>query len=126
MLIEFGIKFNDVQFEKYLRSGQGGGALNEFRAAIQLLNEGVKAMADKFDVLVEQVAKNTSVTQSAVALIDGLITRLDEAKDDPEQIAAIVADLETQRANLAQAVAQGTPSEPPTPEPVPEPTPEPE
>lgn len=68
-------------------------------------------MADKFDSLVAEVAANTSVTQSAIALIDGFIARFDEAKDDPEQIAALVTELRSNREGLADAITRGTPSE---------------
>lgn len=74
-------------------------------------------MADLFDDLKAEVAANTSVTASAIALIDGFISRFDEAKDDPQQIAELVSELRASKDSLAAAIVRGTPSEPSPTEP---------
>lgn len=79
------------------------------------LNRKVGRMADKFDVLTEEVAENSSVVQSAVTLLDGLVAQLTEAQNDPAQIAEIVANLKSQRTALAEAVAKNTPASPEPP-----------
>jgi ABC-type transporter Mla subunit MlaD len=69
-----------------------------------------KLMAD-FSELKAEVARNNSVVQSAVTLLQGLVTQLEDAKDDPEEIAAITSELKSQTDALAAAVATGTPAE---------------
>lgn len=73
---------------------------------------------DKFDVLVEEVTALSGVVQSAIVMIENLATQIEDAKDDPEQIAALVADLRGQKEALAAAVAANSePAVPPVDEP---------
>lgn len=69
-----------------------------------------KNTMDKFDGLLAEVAALTNVTKSAIALIDNLSDQLDEAKDDPEQIAGIVETLRENRQALADAIIANTPA----------------
>lgn len=88
------------------------------RKFLQFLIFGRSDFVDKFDILVEEVTELTGVVESAIRLIDGLAAQIEDCKDDPEQIAAIVANLQTQRDALAAAVAANT--EPVVPDPEPE------
>ncbi len=60
-----------------------------------------------------KVAKNTEVEQSAVELLGGLKTKLDEAiaTGDFAVLGALSAQLEKDTANLAAAVVANTPAE---------------
>ena len=85
------------------------------RKFLQFLIFGRSDLMSKFDVLTEEVAALTDVVASAVAVIDNLATQIEDAKDDPEEIAAIVADLRAQKDALAAAVAANTTPEVPPP-----------
>lgn len=58
------------------------------------------------------IEENTSVDQSAIALLEDLADRLDAAQDDPAAIADLAASIRTSSADLAAAVAANTPSGP--------------
>ena len=90
--------------------------LREIRKVLQFLIFGRSDFVDKFDVLVAEVTALTDVVDSAIAMIDGLAAQIEDCKDDPEQIAAIVANLQTQRDALAAAVAANTDEPEPPPE----------
>lgn len=86
------------------------------RKFLQFLIFGRSDFVNKFDVLTEEVAALTDVVSSAVAMIDNLASQIEDAKDDPEEIAVIVADLRAQKTALAAAVAANTVAvEPETP-----------
>lgn len=65
----------------------------------------------KFQPLIDEVTSLTSVVDSALALIDGMIAAVTAAKDDPAEIAEVVASFTAQRQRLADAVAANTPAE---------------
>ena len=67
----------------------------------------------KFQPLIDEVTSLTTVVDSALALIDGMIAAVEAAKDDPAEIAEVLAAFQAQRARLAAAVPANTPSEPP-------------
>ena len=72
------------------------------------------------DDLTTEVARNTSVEQSALVLIQGLAAQLAAAGTDPAKLAALTAQLSTSADALAAAVAANTPAAPaPTPAPSP-------
>jgi len=56
------------------------------------------------------VAADTSVTASAVTLLQGLAAQLAAAGTDPAALAAIVSDLNENTDALAAAVAANTPA----------------
>lgn len=82
-------------------------------AVLGRLERMVKTLADKFDVLVEEVAAEKTVIDGVVTLLERLDEQLADAKDDPEQIEAIRTDLAAQRQRLADAVVAHTPSQAP-------------
>jgi uncharacterized coiled-coil protein SlyX len=59
--------------------------------------------------LTTKVAEQGTVIESAVTLITGLAAQLQAAKDDPQQIQAIIDQVEAQRSALAAAVLANTP-----------------
>ncbi len=62
-----------------------------------------------------QVAANTTVIGSTLALIQGLKAQLDAAGTDPQALADLSAQLSTSDQALAAAVAANTPAAPPAP-----------
>ena len=69
------------------------------------------AAAD-FGPLEAEVARNTTVDASAIALLDGLAQQLQDAKNDPAAIQAIVDQMRTSSDSLAAAVSRNTPAAP--------------
>lgn len=71
-----------------------------------------KIMAE-LDDLKAEIARNTSVSQSAVLLLQGVTQKIEAAKTDPNAIQQLVNELRSNTDSLAQAVAQSTPAEQP-------------
>ncbi len=69
-------------------------------------------MSAELDQLTAQVHANTSVVQSAVALINGISDRIKAAGTDPAALQALTAKLDQQDQGLAAAVAANTPTPP--------------
>lgn len=65
-------------------------------------------MSKALDDLTAQVARNTSVTGSALDLIRGFAARLEAAGTDPAKLALLQQQLETSDTDLAAAVAANT------------------
>lgn len=65
--------------------------------------------------LTDEVAANTAIEKSAITLIQGLAAQIEEAKDDPAALDALVASLRANDADLAAAVAANTPAAPAAP-----------
>ena len=74
-----------------------------------LILKGNKTMA-ALDDLTAAVAANTTVTGSALTLIQGLAAQLAAAGTDPVKLAALAAQLKSSDDALAAAVAANTPS----------------
>ena len=72
----------------------------------------VEKMAGELDGLRAQVAANTTVIGSAIALIQGIKAKLDAAiaSGDPAALAALSVELKTQDDALAQAIVVNTPA----------------
>lgn len=64
------------------------------------------------DELKGEVSQNTDATASVVQVIDGLVARLEEAGDDPDEIREVIAAMKSNREALAAAAMKGTPIEP--------------
>lgn len=73
-------------------------------------------LMDKLAELEAAVAENTSVDQSAVALIEGLASQIEQAGVDQTRLAELVANLRGSSGSLAAAVGANTPTPTPTPE----------
>lgn len=65
------------------------------------------------DNLKAQVARNKEVSDSAVALLQGLKTKLDEAiaSGDPAELQALSDSIGTESQELADAIVANTPAE---------------
>jgi len=97
--------------------------LNALLAAmLPLAKELIKkmtAISDELDVLKQSVSTLTTVEQSAVALLDGLTSKIQaiiDAGGDPTKtladIQAVVTSVDADKDELAAAVARNTPAAP--------------
>ncbi len=73
--------------------------------------EDIHAMTVQLDQLTSEVEENTSVTESAVALLANLAEQLRANADDPAAIEDLANKLDTNSNRLADAVAANTPAE---------------
>ena len=78
------------------------------RKLTELLAQGRKIMAD-LTVLQAQVTANSTVIDSAIALIQGLAARIEELKTDPVALQALADELRTKDDQLSAAVVANTP-----------------
>lgn len=83
-------------------------------ALVQFLVERLNQMSVQLDALTAQVAQNTTVIESAITLIQGLKTALDDAiaSGDPAALQALSDALAAEDQKLADAVAANTPAQP--------------
>lgn len=82
------------------------------RRTALILREGYH-MSAELDALAAEVAADGAVVASAVKLIQGLEAQIAAAGTDPVKLKQLTDDLATQRQQLADAVATGTPPSPP-------------
>lgn len=74
-----------------------------------------KIMAGELDALTAEVANNTTVEKSALALINGFAAQLAAAGTDPVKLKALSDSLKANDDELAAAVAANTPPAPAKP-----------
>ena len=87
--------------------------IDRIEASIAQLQKGdVTIMAD-LTALTAEVARDTTVEESAVTLIQGLAAQIAAAGTDPVKLAALQAQLKTSTDALAAAVAANTSTTPP-------------
>lgn len=105
---------------------QSGGTLNLYRGltkgyldtaiseALTTITERINAMANPIEDLVREVQEQRTVTESAIALLQGLKAALDAAvaANDMSAVVQAVADLDAQQAALAAAINANTPAAP--------------
>ena len=87
--------------------------INAINTGIQLLttlNEKVNNMATSLDTLTTAVTTNTSVIDSAIALINGIAAQITAAGTDPVALASLVSSLKSEDDALAAAVVANTPA----------------
>lgn len=79
-------------------------------AVLVQINQKLDTIMTDLTQLTAEVAQNKDVIDSAVVLLKGLKTKLDEAGTDPTKLAELSASLDSQSNALAAAVAENTPS----------------
>jgi hypothetical protein len=79
---------------------------------VKQLIKRIDNMSVELEQLSAEVAANTAVDQSAIALLNGLSAQIMALKDDPVKLAALAAELNASSAALAAAVAANTPAAP--------------
>lgn len=88
---------------------QGSGNSN---AIITLLNQMRQEMTAQFEALKAEVARNTTVDQSIVTLVQGLAAQIETMKDDPVALQKLVDDLRASNDTVNAAVVANTPVPP--------------
>jgi hypothetical protein len=84
-------------------------------AALAALTQEIRRMAGTMADLQAAVTRNTTVTSSALTLIQGLSAQLKAAQGDPAAIQAVIEQLDNADTGLAAAVAANTPAAPTPP-----------
>lgn len=74
--------------------------------------EGKRIMAD-LSALIAQVRANTDLEESAIQCINGLATRLDEARGSQSAIDGVIAEMRNKAAALSAAIKANTETPPP-------------
>lgn len=80
--------------------------------ALSQLTKGVKKMATDLTALTAEVARNTEVDQSAIALLNGLAQQIEDLKTDPVALQALADKMRGSSDELAAAVQANTPAAP--------------
>lgn len=75
----------------------------------------VQSMTPQLQALSDQVAANSTVTKSALALINGLAAQILASVNDPAALTALAASLKNDDDSLAAAVSANTPAAPAPP-----------
>ena len=70
----------------------------------------VVEMAGELDALEQEVGSISTVSDSVIALLDGIKAQLDAAGTDPARLSALTAALAAKRQALADAVVRDTPA----------------
>lgn len=88
-----------------------GWAMARLEARQRMTQRGITLMAGELAVLTQEVAEIKGVAESAVALLNGLKAKLDEAiaSGDPAALTALSNELDASSNALAAAVAANTP-----------------
>ena len=81
------------------------------KALNNLTKQGV-IMAKELEALEVEVARNTAVDQSAIALLTGLAQKIEDMKNDPVKLQALADEMRGSSDALAAAVVAHTPAEP--------------
>ncbi len=79
---------------------------------LNLIQRGDAIVTQELEALSEQVARNTSVDQSAIELLAGLAAKIESMKDDPIKLQALASDMRASSDALAAAVLANTPAAP--------------
>jgi ABC-type transporter Mla subunit MlaD len=90
------------------------------RLILALIERGMQ-MSAQLEALQAEVARNASVIDSAMLLIDSLADQIAAVKNDPAALQELADNLKASSDKLAGAVAENTPAAP-EPEPGPGPT----
>ena len=93
----------------HLHDGQDR-VLHRLDQIVTLINQlGVRIMAD-LTALTAEVARNTSVDESAIVLLTGLAAQIEALKTDPVALQGLADTLRGSSDALAAAVAANTPA----------------
>lgn len=74
------------------------------------LRKDIGALMTAIESLTAAVEKERTVTASAITLIQGLAAKIDAAKEDPDALEALAAEINSQSDALAAAVSANTPA----------------
>jgi len=80
--------------------------------ALSKLSQQVEQIMSDLTALTAEVANNTEVDQSAIALLNGLSAQIEALKTDPAALQGLADTLKSSSAALAAAVVANTPAAP--------------
>jgi esterase/lipase len=105
------LRFKD-QVEKDLADlkDQVGNGFKDIKKSLSLITKKIDTNMADFKKLESEVAENTTVIQSAIALIKGIAQQISDAKGDQAKIDALSDKLNSDADALAAAVAANTPT----------------
>lgn len=82
---------------------------------VQFLKRSFKTMSAALDRIRAEVEESRAVSQSAIALLNGLSAQIRDLKDDPAALEALADALDADTNALAAAVTANTPAAEPPP-----------
>jgi len=84
--------------------------LDRILDALTELRKEQDVMSAELDAMTAEVTNATTVEESAIALIQGLATKIESLKTDPVALQGLADSLKTEDAKLAAAVTANTPA----------------
>ena len=86
---------------------------------VGLILEGLENIMANLDELKAAVHRNTSVDDSVLAMLQGIVQQLKDAQaqNDPKAIDDLIAELDANTAKMTDAVSANTPAQPPADQP---------
>lgn len=100
----------DIHIHIHFDQGTPDPLVEEMHAMVTQLTQGAQQMATDLTALTAAVEQTTSVSQSVIALLDGLKQQLDDAGTDPAALAALSDSLSSNSQALSDAVTRNTPA----------------
>lgn len=94
----------------HLDAGQLTGIEASLSNLTQLVTKGFATMSAELDRLTTEVTETATVIDSAIVLIGGLAQQIRDLQNDPAALSALADSLDAKQAELAAAVAAGTPT----------------
>jgi small-conductance mechanosensitive channel len=101
-----------TEFHIHVDLGQlGQGLLQAFKDHLARKEAQMSELTDAIEEMRVEVAEQTTVTQSAITLLNQLVARVEQAlaDDNPDQARAILAEIRGNTDALAAAVTANTP-----------------
>lgn len=89
------------------------GVVHDILRLLRQVNSKMEGIHVSLESLTAAVAENTSASDSAIALVDGLVQELQDAlanKADPSAVQALVDQLKANTSELSKAVTDNTPA----------------
>jgi len=86
--------------------------LDQILAKLFQIQQKEETMSSQLAALQAQVEKNTTIEESAVALINGLAAQIASLKDDPVALQALADSLTASGNDLSNAIQANTPTDP--------------
>ena len=101
----------DIHIFHHIANDRLEAKLSEILHKLGLIEIQQDTIMATIDELTNQVTANTTVIESAIALIDGIAARIDAAGVDPVKLAALRDELKAKDDALAAAVSANTPAQ---------------
>ena len=91
--------------------------IGQLQTAVSNLNQRISTLMATMQDLRDAVARNTSVDDSVLTLLQGISQQLKDAQaqNDPQAIADVIAQLDANTQKMSDAVAANTPAAPANP-----------